>query len=73
MRLTISGVPPIRVFVDIYIKAIRKLREDKRSLLQLERESGIPYETLRDIKNGITTDPQISTLRRIAKFYELAA
>ena len=73
MRLTISGEPPIRLGVDIYAKAVKKLREDKRTLLQLERDSGIPYETLRDIKNGITTDPQISTLRRIAKFYELAA
>lgn len=59
--------------MDIYQIAINKLRKDERSLLELERQSGIAYETLRDIKNGTTSDPKISTLRLIAKFYELAA
>jgi len=59
--------------VDIYEAALKKLRADKRTLLELEAASGIPYETLRDIKNGTTKSPGYATLKRIAKFYALAA
>lgn len=55
--------------VDIYDQAVKRLKADSRSLLELERESGIPYETLRDIKSGRVKSSRMVTIRRVAKFY----
>lgn len=58
---------------DIYEQALKKLRADRRSLNELEAETGIPAETLRDIKAKITKSPRLDTLRKLAKHYEAQA
>ena len=55
--------------MDIYEKALNKLRADARPLNELERRSGIPAETLRDIKRGIVESPRYSTLKKLSRFY----
>lgn len=53
--------------------ALRKLRADRRSLNELERVTGVPAETLRDIKHRIVKDPRLTTLRKIVRAYAEAA
>lgn len=55
--------------VDIYEAALKKLRADQRPLLELEEVIGIPWTTLRDIKNRTTKEPQYHTLKKLAKHY----
>ena len=55
--------------MDIYDLAIKKLGADRRPFNQLERDSGIPAETLRDIKRRIVKSPRFHTLKKLAKFY----
>lgn len=59
--------------MDSYDDALRKLRADRRSLNELEEVTGIPAETLRDIKNRICKNPRFDTVKKLAKFYERAA
>lgn len=59
--------------MDVYEDALARLKADERSCNELERLSGIPAETLRDLKNGTTANPRLSTLRQLARLYELAA
>lgn len=49
--------------------ALRKLKRDKRSLVEIEMATGIPAETLRDIKRGITKSPRFSTMRSLVDYY----
>ena len=58
---------------DIYELALKKLSSDDRSLNELERETGIASETLRDIKSGHVKSPRFDTLKLLAKFYEREA
>ena len=55
--------------MDIYEQALKKLKAEKRGFNELERETGIPAETLRDLKNGISRFPRFDTVRALAKFY----
>lgn len=55
---------------DPYEQLIENLRADQRSLKQLEVESGVPEETIRDIKSGKVSSPRIDTLRAIAKCFQ---
>jgi hypothetical protein len=59
--------------MDSYEEAIKKLRSDTRTLNELEQATGIPAETLRDIKNRICKNPRYETVKKLAKFYERAA
>jgi DNA-binding Xre family transcriptional regulator len=58
---------------DPYELALKRLRSDRRSLNELEREIGIPAETLRDIKRRIVKFPRFDTLKRLVAYYEQAA
>jgi transcriptional regulator with XRE-family HTH domain len=58
---------------DIYEAALKRLRTDKRTHNELERVVGLPAETIRDIRNGITTNPRFDTMRRLAKWLQRAA
>ena len=58
---------------DPYEAALQSLRSDKRPLNELARESGIPAETLRDIKSGHVKSPRFDTLKLLAALYERAA
>lgn len=55
--------------MDIYDEPLRRLRRDKRPANEIERESGVPAETVRDLRNGITTDPRLSTVKKLASHY----
>lgn len=59
--------------MDSYDIALKKLRADQRSLNELEEETGIPAETLRDIKNRICKNPRYDTLKKLARYYEREA
>ena len=56
-----------------YETAVKKLSSDKRSLNELERETGIPSETLRDIKSGHVKSPRFITVKKLAAFYAKVA
>jgi transcriptional regulator with XRE-family HTH domain len=69
-----GDISPIMFFMnDPYEQLIENLRADQRSLKQLEVESGVPEETIRDIKSGKVSSPRIDTLRAIAKCFQGAA
>lgn len=55
--------------MDIYEQALKRLRADTRSLRQLKFLSGIPDETLRDLKSGKIKSPRLETIRKVAAFY----
>lgn len=55
--------------MNIYDAAIKKLKSDTKPLLQLEEETGIPYETLRDIRSGRNKNPRLDTAKKIASHY----
>ena len=55
--------------MDIYERALRKLVDEKRSMYELARRSGIPKETLRDIRSGYVANPRYDTLKRLARFF----
>lgn len=38
------------------------------SLYRIERETEIAHSTLRRLRDGVTTDPHVSTHNRLAKF-----
>ena len=59
--------------MDEFDIALNRLRADERSLDALSRESGIPKETLRDIKSGHVTFPRINTMRKLATLYRTPA
>ena len=55
--------------MDAYEVALQRLKADQRSYLQMERDSGIPWETLRDLKLGVCKNPRLSTIRKIVAHY----
>lgn len=55
--------------MDIYDAALRRLKADPRSLLELERKTGIPYETIRDIRSGRSKSPRVGIVKKIAAHY----
>jgi hypothetical protein len=59
--------------MDLYDLALKKLKEDPRGYLELEREIGLPWTTLRDIKEGVTKSPRFATVKQIAAYYRTAA
>ena len=54
---------------DSYEVVIGRLKADTRSLKALEKETGVPEETLRDLRSGHVKNPRINTLRKIAAHY----
>ena len=55
---------------DPYDRIMARLSSDTRSLNELSRLSGIPAETLRDVRNRLhRRSPRLDTLRAIAKLY----
>lgn len=48
---------------------IKRMLAD-RSLAKVSRGSGVPYATLLDIVNGITSDPRYSTLKALSDYLE---
>lgn len=74
-RLTSGDLSPIVISVmnDPFEKALSKLAKDDRSLGELARLSGIPAETLRDIKSGHVKHPRYDTLKQIVALYARAA
>jgi hypothetical protein len=59
--------------MDRYEQALAKLIADERGPTELEQLTGLPAETLRDLKNKTTTNPRFNTLKALAAFYEKAA
>lgn len=59
--------------VDVYEEALKKLRADRRSFNELEEITGIPAETIRDIKRRIVKNPRLDTLRKIVAVYHSEA
>jgi transcriptional regulator with XRE-family HTH domain len=59
--------------MDSYETALRKLRADRRTLAELEAATGIPAETLRDIRKRICKNPRYETVKKLAKYYEPSA
>lgn len=55
--------------MDFYEAALRRLKEDPRSLLELERQTGVPYETIRDIKYERNKRFYFQTVKKIAAYY----
>ena len=58
---------------DIYELALKKLAADKRSLNEISKETGIPSETLRDIKSGHIESPRFVTMKKLAEHYSSKA
>lgn len=56
--------------MDSYEAALKKLRADQRTLNELEEATGIPAETLRDLKNRISKNPRYNTLKKLARHYD---
>jgi transcriptional regulator with XRE-family HTH domain len=54
---------------DIYDFVIARLKKEKRGFNELERECGVPAETIRNITRGRVKSPQIRTLRQLANLY----
>lgn len=59
--------------MDVYEEALKKLRADRRSFNELEEITGIPAETIRDIKRRIVKNPRLDTLRKIVAVYQREA
>lgn len=55
--------------MDIYDQAIRRLRADCTDVKELAPRINVPISTLKDLINSKTKDPQLSTVRKIAKYY----
>lgn len=55
---------------DPYDAVIGRLKADDRSNNDLEKECGVPAETLRDIRSGHIKSPRLDTLRKIAALYQ---
>jgi hypothetical protein len=55
--------------MDHYDRALKRLRDDERPLNELERQSGIPAETLRDMKNNPDISPRLNTLKKLVGLY----
>ena len=73
-RLTSGDLSPtILHMADPYEQALKKLAADERSLNELSKLTGIPAETLRDIKSGHVANPRFDTLKKLAFLYAKAA
>lgn len=55
--------------MDYYEAALRRLKEDPRSLMELERQTGVAYETIRDIKYERNKRFYFQTVKKIAAHY----
>ena len=51
---------------------IRLLSEKGVSESELAKEIGLPYNTVKRLVDGVTTDPRLSTLREICKFLDVS-
>ncbi len=67
-RYTAQNAP----MIDIQDFVLGHLKADSRSLNEMERNIGVPAETLRDIRSGFVKSPRIDTLRKIATHYMAA-
>ena len=73
-RLTPGDLSPILFrMADPYEQALKKLAADERSLNELSKLTGIPAETLRDIKSGHVENPRFDTLKKLVGLYARAA
>lgn len=50
-------------------EALKRLKKDERPLTVLEKLSGLPRETIRDLRNGITDNPRLTTCEGLLKLY----
>jgi transcriptional regulator with XRE-family HTH domain len=48
------------------------LKSKKINRLRLSRDTGVPYSTITQIINGRTKDPQLSSLEKIADYFEVS-
>lgn len=55
--------------VDIHEFVVSKLNAETRSLNELAKQTGVPSETLRDIRSRHVRSPRIDTLKKIAAHY----
>lgn len=58
---------------DIFDKLLAHLDEDDRSNAELETLSGVPSETIRDIRARRVPSPGILTIRRLGRVYRLGS
>lgn len=56
---------------DPFTLALTRLRSDRRSFEELERATGIPAETIRNVARRITRNPRLDTVKRLANHYGL--
>jgi hypothetical protein len=56
--------------MDTFATALTRLKADKRTLQVLSDQSGLPVETIRDIKAGVTDNPRLDTMRKLVALYK---
>ena len=59
--------------MDLYARALKRFRSDKRNYSQLSRDMNLPWSTVRDIKKGLRKSPRVETIRHIAAHYGITA
>jgi len=70
-RLHSGDISLIKSDMDLFQFVLDRLdREEERSLQQLARDTGVPYSTLRYIKERKTRSPRFETVRKLADHYE---
>jgi hypothetical protein len=55
---------------DIYAYVYAQLRATDLKVHQIAAGSGVPMTTIRGIKDAITTNPRIDTLKALAGYFE---
>ena len=55
--------------MDYYEAALKRLKADDTPMLQLERETGVPWETIRDVKYGRNKNVYFATVKKLAHHY----
>lgn len=55
---------------DIYAYVYSRLQDSNVSLDDIVKGSGVPKSTVRWVKTANTADPRISTLKKLAAFFE---
>lgn len=55
--------------MDNFDVVIRKARQDDTPLEKVAEAARLKYSTLRYIKEGITKNPRIDSMRKLAKYY----
>lgn len=55
--------------MDYYEAALKRLKADTTPMTQLEKRTGIPWETIRCIKYGLSRRFYHQTVKKIAHYY----